>query len=156
MDLIAIFLHYINENAILCFLIIIAYFFINRNLSFLLFVSLGIVSVIVEVLKLVVSKPRPFFVENIVPIVIENEPYKSFPSGHVASLSIILFVICFYNRKLIIPSIVFLSLMAYTRVYLRLHYPIDMLFSILISAVVAVVMIFLYEKFVSKKFPIKK
>lgn len=152
MDNIAIFLHYINENAVLCFLIIFGTFFINKSLSYLLFISLGIVSVVVELLKLVVSKPRPFFNEDIIPLVVEHEPFKSFPSGHVASLTIVLVILSFYYKKFTIPSILSICLMAYTRVYLKLHYPIDVISSIVISVVIGLCILYIYENYVVKKY----
>lgn len=152
MDGISIFLHYINENAILCFIFIFVVFLINKNLSYLLFASLGLVLVFVELLKLIVSKPRPFYNEGITPLVIEHEPFKSFPSGHVASLTIVLLIMSFYYKKLRLPSIVLICLMAYSRVHLRLHYPIDVITSVCISVLLGLGIIYIYEKYLVTKF----
>lgn len=152
MDFLSIFLHYFNESALMCFVIIGVCFFVNRYLAVLLFCSLGVVSVVVEVLKLVVSKPRPFFVEGFVPLVIEHEPFKSFPFGHVASIAVVCIVLGFYYRRLILPGVVLVVVMMFTRVYLGLHYPVDVFFSLIISGVLGFVILFLYEGYFVKRF----
>jgi undecaprenyl-diphosphatase len=54
---------------------------------------------------------------------------SSFPSGHVASLTAFLFVLCYYYRKnwVWITSILSILIMAFSRIHNGMHYPSDVL-----------------------------
>ena len=54
----------------------------------------------------------------------------SFPSGHTAASFEAATALFLYNRKLGIPALILASLIAFSRLYLYVHYPTDVLFSV--------------------------
>ena len=70
----------------------------------------------------------------------------SFPSGHTLASFEGAIVLTLYNRKWGIPAIVLASLIAFSRLYLYVHYPTDVLFSLAISVGIAFLACFLVKK----------
>ena len=110
-----------------------------------LFISNGIV----YVLKPLIAEPRPFLVlGNVHQLVVENEIY-SFPSGHTTSSFAAATVIGLkyslqlYNKKfrLIYPLFAFAALVGFSRIYIGVHYPFDILFGALIGILCALVVL---------------
>lgn len=52
---------------------------------------------------------------------------SSFPSSHMAGTVAIVWVLAKYYRKFIIPGIIFILLMAFSRMHNGMHYPTDIL-----------------------------
>ena len=85
------------------------------------------------ILKPLVARLRPFAVNTAVELLIPPPTDFSFPSGHTyvsfASASAI-----FRNsRRIGIPALILASLIAFSRLYLYVHYPTDVLFGILLG-----------------------
>jgi membrane-associated phospholipid phosphatase len=76
------------------------------------------------------DRARPYIAHpgEIMPIGALNTD-SSFPSGHVASLTAFLFVLCYYYRKnwVWITSIFAILLMGFSRIHNGMHYPSDIL-----------------------------
>lgn len=96
------------------------------------------------VLKGLIARPRPFNFDwsqypwagvfNY-PEIISRPKSWSFPSGHSSSAFAAAFAVCFYNRKWGIPTFIFAAVMAFSRVYVHVHYCSD----ILAGAVVGII-----------------
>ncbi len=105
-------------------------------------------------LKNVVGRIRPYDLNPNFPLLIEKLHDYSFPSGHTlasfeASVSIFL-----HNKKFGIPAIILAVLIAFSRLYLYVHYPTDVLASVILGTGFAILSFIiikkLYEKY-SKK-----
>lgn len=70
----------------------------------------------------------------------------SFPSGHTLASFEAAIALTVYNRKWGIPAIVLAALIAFSRLYLYVHYPTDVLFSLLISVGIAFLACWLVKK----------
>lgn len=101
-------------------------------------ISLIITVVIVNiVLKHSVQRLRPFQVDrSIVPLITPSD--YSFPSGHTASSFAASTSILLQYRKWGIAAIVLAGVIAFTRLYLFVHFPTDVLVGMLIGIAVAV------------------
>lgn len=91
------------------------------------------------ILKPLIARPRPYNFAKVNILVRELKDF-SFPSGHTYSAFATAFSIFFYNKKNSIPFFVFASIMAFSRLYLYVHYPSDILGGIflgLFSAILA-------------------
>ncbi|MGZ7118877.1 MAG: phosphatase PAP2 family protein [Methanobacterium sp.] len=106
-----------------------------------LFISNGVV----YLLKPLIAEPRPFLVlGNVHLLVPENEIY-SFPSGHTtssfaaATVIGLKYSIQLFNRKLklIYPLIAFAAVIGFSRIYIGVHYPFDVIFGALIGILCA-------------------
>ncbi len=113
--------------------------------SLLIMIDVGGAAILAVVLKLVYERPRPDLWDWLV-----TENTFSFPSGHaMASMSLALAVIftAWHSRYRIVSIILaglYVPIIAFTRLYLGVHYPSDILAGWLVSAawVVAVWLIF--------------
>ena len=121
--------------------------------------ALFIANVAVYFLKIIIAEPRPFLVlPNVDLLVAENEIY-SFPSGHSASSFAVMIVIGLMYKlnlkgktyRLIYPLLAFASVIAFSRVYIGVHYPLDVVVGALIGVLSALlVLIFEDNKYLHK------
>ena len=80
-------------------------------------------------LKPLVGRMRPFTVNTGMELLINAPKDFSFPSA---------FALLFVKNKLWIPSMILASLIAFSRLYLYVHYPTDVLAGILLGLIVGV------------------
>ena len=108
------------------------------------------------ILKPVVGRIRPYdyqleFFQKTIPLLIERQHDFSFPSGHtIASFEAAGgMLIC--NKKLGIPAMILAVLIAFSRLYLYVHYPTDVIFSIFAGILIAII-----GNLIAKKIPLGK
>jgi undecaprenyl-diphosphatase len=95
-----------------------------RRLNVLLLVAAAdlVASLSANGIKEAVDRPRPMFR----PLV--SEPgTSSFPSGHAATSFACAAVLAWTVPKLALPAFVLAAAVAYSRVYLGVHYPLDVI-----------------------------
>lgn len=74
----------------------------------------------------------------------------SFPSGHTIASFEAAVVIVLNNKKLGIPAMILAVLIAFSRLYLYLHYPTDVIFSVILGSALAFLGNFLAQKVMNK------
>lgn len=90
------------------------------------------------ILKNVFRRVRPFDVNTAVQILITKPRDFSFPSGHTAASFAAAAALYFAGeRKLFIPALVIACLIAFSRMYLYVHYPTDILGGLIIGTLSA-------------------
>lgn len=108
----------------------------------LLILSFGLYGLIVNGLKIVIGRERPF-VELKNELVETTNPYRSFPSGHATSMFTLLpFLDFIYVFWLILSILVSLS-----RVYLGVHYLSDIIAGALIGLIIPEISKFILKKY---------
>ena len=99
--------------------------------------ALVLSGVIAACLKLAYHSPRPFTVlENVRQLTIPTEP-NSFPSGHTSSTFSVVSVLVWTlreNKAVVCLLVLFAFLLAFSRIYVGVHYPFD----VLVGAIVGV------------------
>ena len=85
------------------------------------------------ILKPFVARIRPCDVNTAVQLLIERPLDYSFPSGHTASSFAAASALYFGRKKLWIPAAVLAGLIGFSRLYLYVHYPTDVLAGALIG-----------------------
>ena len=105
-----------------------------RKTGVLAFVSLAICSLAVNIiLKPLIQRPRPFTeIANIILLIKTPKDY-SFPSGHTAASFVMVCVFFRHIKKYFIPVFVTGILIAFSRMYLSVHYPSDILAGLIIG-----------------------
>ena len=78
-------------------------------------------------LKPLIDRPRPFEVESTILLLISAPADASFPSGHTMHSVAAATVIFCTNRRLGIAALIVALLIAFSRFYLLVHYPTDIL-----------------------------
>ena len=92
------------------------------------------------ILKNVFRRIRPFDVNTAIQVLITKPRDFSFPSGHTsASFAAATALYLAKERKLFIPTLVLACLIAFSRMYLYVHYPTDILGGLLIGIASAVI-----------------
>lgn len=140
---------------VLILLTLLSFLLKNKKLSFIITGNLGLITIINQVLKFIVKRPRPSDLFLIV------ETGYSFPSGHsMVSLSfyglLIYFIYKYFkNKKLKIFLITLLSLIivliGVSRVYLGVHFVSDVISGFLLSLSYLIIFIKVINKFILKE-----
>lgn len=87
-------------------------------------------------LKNLVGRARPCWIDPGVPLLIANPTDYSFPSGHTLSSVIAATMLYDTDRRFGIPAIVLAALIAFSRLYLYVHFPTDVLASVLLGVLI--------------------
>ncbi len=123
-----------------------------------LFIGLIVCNII---LKNLIGRERPFFfytverlsgyeffssMKNWVPMtqndilwLVSSDLHKSFPSGHTIACFEACTVLTVYHKRWGIPAIVIAFLVAFSRLYLYVHYPSDVIFSMIAGVLIGLI-----------------
>jgi len=117
----------------------------TRDFAFILFFSLALSHVISQILKPIIGRPRPFVANPGVPLLIHTPGGYSCPSGHSSSSFAAATVICLYNNHFGAAAFTLALLIAFSRVFLFVHYPSDTLAGSLLGVLCAFIVANLYN-----------
>lgn len=103
------------------------------------------------VLKDLIARPRPCHIDQTIDLLISRPSSYSCPSTHsgwafAGAMSIFLF-----NKKCGIPVIIFSSLVAFSRLYLFVHFPSDVLFGIVLGILFAILGKYIINRIIKLK-----
>lgn len=113
----------------------------TRKWGLLLGASLAITFLLNDLLiKPLVHRSRPCDLYPAVELLIQRPSSYSFPSGHSASSFTSAVVLFHCNRRLGITALVLAALIAFSRVFLFVHFPTDILTGALLGTTVALVL----------------
>jgi undecaprenyl-diphosphatase len=104
-----------------------------------------------EIIKKIVQRPRPFVADTSVILLIPQPGQYSFPSGHTSNSVAAAFSIFLFYKKPGIAALVLAGLIAFSRMYLFVHYPTDILAGIVLGIVDALIIRFLIRKWDERK-----
>ena len=110
------------------------------------------------ILKPLVGRMRPYDFQELyngvtIKLLIDGLSDNSFPSGHtIAAFEACIALLC-GNKKLGVPAVIMALLVAFSRLYLYVHYPTDVIASIVLGSILAVIGYWLAGKIVK---PVKK
>jgi undecaprenyl-diphosphatase len=88
------------------------------------------------ILKPLVGRARPFMVNAAVELLVQAPRDASFPSGHTASSFAAVFALRTAGSPLWKPALALATVIAFSRLYLYVHWPSDVLGGILLGAAV--------------------
>lgn len=106
-----------------------------------------------EIIKPIVARARPCTVDPSVQLLIERPSSYSFPSGHTTSSFVGATVLMKTNKKFGIPAVIVASLIAFSRMYLYVHFPTDIIGGIVLGVAIGIGGMAIADKV---KFPKKK
>lgn len=116
-------------------LVIILAYFDRHDLALCVLIAMVIVSVYVFVVKDLTAVPRPF--DSLTGINIAYYPGgHSYPSGHAAGAFAAFSAWCFREKRHYLPLLGFASLIAFSRVYIGVHYPLDVIAGAVIGLII--------------------
>ncbi len=159
---------FIGEGALFCFVLaaILVLFSKTRKAGLCMAVSVGLAALITNVtIKNLVARPRPY--DSGVPEYLEwwefvggqGHHEYSFPSGHmtaaVAGMLALCLCLCIANKKhvwVVVPALIYATLMGASRNYLMMHYPTDIIGGFVSGTVGALIGFFLITLLYKKVF----
>lgn len=119
----------------------------SRRCGFLMLVSMAICLLLGNVfLKNLIARERPCWIDLSVPLLIPNPTDYSFPSGHTMHGFAAATVVFLHNRRAGIPALCLAALIAFSRLYLFVHFPSDIVGGMIIGILVALLVCRLWEK----------
>lgn len=130
----------------------------TRKAGFVMALSLAIGFVLVNLgLKPLIDRPRPYEIDTGVKLLVHSLGDGSFPSGHTlacfeAAVSLLL---CKYKRAGA-AALVAAFAVAFSRVYLYVHYPTDVIVGAILGAVFAYIAYVVVNKLYEKRAKTKK
>ena len=104
-----------------------------------------------NIVKNIVQRPRPFVTFTDLQIIIPTPSEFSFPSGHTSSSFAAAAV--FYRhlpKKLGLPAVILAGLIGFSRLYVGVHYPTDVIAGVLMGILLSYLAEYLVNLFVKK------
>lgn len=89
------------------------------------------------ILKPLIARPRPYEFNPSVTLLVGRLEDYSFPSGHTLASFEAATVLLLRHRAKAIPAVILAALIAFSRLYLYVHYPSDVLGGILLGVAIA-------------------
>ncbi|MBO5343313.1 MAG: phosphatase PAP2 family protein [Ruminococcus sp.] len=103
------------------------------------------------VIKNAVRRDRPCWIVEVQDMLIANPQDFSFPSGHTLSSFCAAAILFHYDKKLGIPSFGVAIMIAFSRLYLYVHFPTDIIGGAILGMLVASLTINVTEKYIFKR-----
>ena len=97
-------------------------------------------------LKNLVARPRPCWIDPDVSLLVAMPKDYSFPSGHTLHCFIAATVLMCYDRRLGIPALGMALLVSFSRLYLYVYFPSDILAGALLGTGIGLLAVFAAEK----------
>ena len=116
-------------------LVIILAYFDRHDLALCVLIAVVIVSVYVLVVKELTVVPRPFLMLTDIKVAYFPGGY-SFPSGHAAGAFAAFSTWCFREKRHYLPLLGFAALIGFSRVYIGVHYPLDVVAGAVIGLII--------------------
>ncbi|MVB09902.1 Undecaprenyl-diphosphatase BcrC [Caprobacter fermentans] len=110
----------------------------SRRFVYILIFSLALSHLTGQLLKLLVGRPRPFAADHDSSLLIKAPGGYSFPSGHSSSSFAAATVFFLLNSPLCAAAIILAFLIAFSRIFLNVHYPSDTLAGSLLGVLCAI------------------
>ena len=102
-------------------------------------------------LKPLVARPRPCWLDETVRLLAASPTDYSFPSGHTLSSFIAAVILLRYDLRFGIPALALAVLIAFSRLYLFVHFPSDVLAGILLGIGIGLGVSLLGERYLHRK-----
>lgn len=107
-----------------------------RRAGIIAMYSLIIAAILGEgIIKHIIARPRPFLEMANIDLLIPKPTSYSFPSGHTASsfAAVTAYAKMINDKRIIIPLVLLACAIAFSRLYLMVHYPTDVLGGIVLG-----------------------
>ena len=101
-------------------------------------------------MKHLVARARPCWIDPSVNMLVAVPTDFSFPSGHTLACFIAATVLLRYDRRLGIPALCIAVAVAFSRLYLYVHFPTDVLCGAALGVVIGCAVTYLFERYGSR------
>lgn len=127
-----------------------------RRYGFILIIGLLLGVMVGNVfLKNIIARSRPCWIDHSVTLLIANPSDYSFPSGHTLASVIAATIITLSNKKIGYIAISLAALIAFSRLYLYVHFPSDVLGAGVIGVTIGFLVFNVIKKFIPDGIKVK-
>jgi len=136
-------------------LLVVGMFLLGNKRTKILAMELAILFVIGIIIgdpaKILIGRTRPYIVDPSIVLRVGAETDASYPSGHalIVSIGAVFCLARFHKRIVAILLGVEAALVCYSRIYVGVHYPLDVIGGILLGAAITLIGSPLIEKYLS-------
>jgi len=131
--------------------IILLFFKKTRKCGFLMLISMLCGLVIGNgILKNLIKRSRPCWIDTSITLLISNPTDYSFPSGHTLASFEAAVMILLHNKKAGLVALVLAVIIAFSRMYLFVHFPSDILGGAILGSAISLIVYYVSKK-ISKK-----
>ena len=132
----------LGNNGIIWILmaVVLLFFKKTRKCGVLMLISMAVCFIVGNLaIKNLVQRPRPCQIDTSVPLLIPVPSEYSFPSGHTLHGFTAAVTIFLHNKKAGIAALLLAAVIAFSRMYLFVHFPTDILGGLILGTVMALV-----------------
>ncbi len=108
------------------------------------------------ILKNVIARERPYTINTNIQLLIKEQLDYSFPSGHTLASFNSAITIFFYRKKWGLAALILAAIIAFSRMYLYVHFPTDILGGILLAMFVTFTMKGIFDRFVPGEISLRR
>ena len=159
LDAVLPFLSVLVNKGIICivFAIVLLFFKKTRKSGIVISVALMIGLIVVNLtVKPLVGRIRPYDMKEGVELLVARLSDASFPSGHTLACFEASFALFYCKQfKLAVPALVYSLIVAFSRLYLYVHYPTDVLAGAVLGILFALIA-YLIVRALDRKFDLDK
>lgn len=120
----------------------------TRTCGILIMCSLAFCFITGEIItKNLVCRVRPCYQDMTINMLVDRPNSYSFPSGHSSSSFTAASTLFYYNRKIGALALLLAGFIAFSRMYLFVHFPTDVFAGILWGIVGSVIVLVIYKRF---------
>lgn len=127
---------HLGDKGILWLAVAAVLLFSEKNRKCGITMLLGLLSGVLVgnlLLKNLVERSRPCWINTSVAMLVSIPRDYSFPSGHTLASFIAATVLLYYDKRMGIPALLIAVLIAFSRLYLYVHFPTDVLAGMLLG-----------------------
>ena len=153
LDKIMVFISALGDDGILWIAIGVICLFMkkHRKMGLQLLLSMLCTFIIGNlILKNVFARPRPCDIDTAVAMLISRPHGHSFPSGHSINSMVAAVALFLNNKKIGIPAVIIATLIGFSRMYLFVHFPTDVLGGFIIAILVAIAVDYGFQKYIAR------
>lgn len=154
LDKLMVIFTYLGSAGFIWILIALILFVSNKSKKYgiAMMVSLLLCLIIGNItLKPIVDRIRPCDVNTAINLLIKHPTDASFPSGHTMSSFAAAVSLLYYDKKKGLLALILATIISFSRLYLYVHYPTDILAGIIIGIIIAIVSQKLVEIYYKRK-----
>ncbi len=120
----------------------------TRGAGVMILTAMGFALIVGELgMKNIFCRLRPCNLDTTISLAVEAPSSYSFPSGHTGSSFAAATALFLWSKKWGIPALVLAALIGFSRVYLFVHFPTDVLAGAVVGILCAVLAGFIFRKF---------
>lgn len=97
-------------------------------------------------LKNLIARARPCWINTDVSMLVSVPTDYSFPSGHTLHCFIVATVLMYYDKRLGVPALVMAVLVGFSRLYLYVHFPTDVIAGAAIGIGIGILTVIIFKQ----------